>query len=168
MQEEASIQAQAASLTTVLGDAVSAQPPSAARLPYAVIIPQRRPKKRERGFIRAYAPDLMRCGIDQATFLAFLDGFNAAIASSPWVGGLDLAGGAVGAIPASVTTVAPITGTAVQLVAGIYKEISARRRHVYSYLGSLFTVSPAADLDSTGSLLTISGFTLAKTLTSRR
>ncbi|KAJ8453615.1 hypothetical protein ONZ45_g19640 [Pleurotus djamor] len=132
MEKEASIEvAHAASMTAVLGGAVStAQPTESAQLPYAVIIPQRRPKQRDRGFIRAYAPDLMRCGIDQATFLSFLDGFNATIASSPWVGVVDLTGGAVGAIPASVTAVAPITGTAIQVVTGIYEEISARKRHI--------------------------------------
>ncbi|KAJ8522903.1 hypothetical protein ONZ45_g547 [Pleurotus djamor] len=132
MEKEASIGvAHAASMTAVLCGAVStAQPTESAQLPYAVIIPQRRPKQRDRGFIRAYAPDLMRCGIDQATFLSFLDGFNATIASSPWVGVVDLTGGAVGAIPASVTAVAPITGTAIQVVTGIYEEISARKRHI--------------------------------------
>ncbi|KAL4972051.1 hypothetical protein BDW66DRAFT_155090 [Aspergillus desertorum] len=37
------------------------------RLP--VIIPQRRPGVRVRGFVRAYAPDLEPCGIDQDTFM---------------------------------------------------------------------------------------------------
>jgi hypothetical protein len=43
-----------------------------------VVLPQRRPKDRTRGFIRAYAPDLMNCGIDQAMFLDFLETFNLA------------------------------------------------------------------------------------------
>ncbi|KAK4900352.1 hypothetical protein LTR27_002577 [Elasticomyces elasticus] len=44
-------------------------------LPLPVIIPQRRPRARARGFIRAYAPVLEDCGINEATFIAFLDDF---------------------------------------------------------------------------------------------
>lgn len=44
-----------------------------------VIIPQRRPETRERGMVRAYAPMLLDCGIDQATFLSFLDFFDEAV-----------------------------------------------------------------------------------------
>ena len=43
-----------------------------------VIIPQRRPENKERGFTRAYAPALLNCGIDEATFLNFLDSLNKA------------------------------------------------------------------------------------------
>ena len=42
------------------------------RLPCPVIIPQRRPRTKSRGFVRAYAPVLADCGIDQDTFLDFL------------------------------------------------------------------------------------------------
>lgn len=45
----------------------------------AVVIPQRRPQAKTRGFVRAYAPVLKNCGIDQKTFLAFLEGFDKAI-----------------------------------------------------------------------------------------
>jgi hypothetical protein len=46
-------------------------------LPCPVILPQRRPKDKSRGFIRAYAPVLGECaGIDQQTFLDFLDDFH--------------------------------------------------------------------------------------------
>jgi hypothetical protein len=48
------------------------------RLDCPVIIPQRRPEEKERGFIRAYAPALLDCGIDEATFLHFLDSLNQA------------------------------------------------------------------------------------------
>ena len=46
------------------------------RLPCPVVIPQRRPKNKARGFVRAYAPVLGDCGIDQATFLTFLKSFH--------------------------------------------------------------------------------------------
>jgi hypothetical protein len=53
------------------------------QLPCPVIIPQRRPKDKERGFIRAYAPALFECGIDEATFLNFIDSLNQATKVSP-------------------------------------------------------------------------------------
>jgi len=49
------------------------------RLPCPVIIPQRRPENQERGFIRAYAPALLECGIDEATFINFIDSLNQAV-----------------------------------------------------------------------------------------
>jgi hypothetical protein len=57
-----------------------------------VILPQRRPKGRARGFIRAYSPVLMDCGIDQPMFIDFLDTFNQATQASPWIQLLNLAG----------------------------------------------------------------------------
>ena len=49
------------------------------QLPQPVIIPQRRPSHKTRGFVRAYAPDLRACQISERTFLDFLDGFGKAI-----------------------------------------------------------------------------------------
>jgi hypothetical protein len=46
------------------------------RLPYPVIIPQRRPENRSRGWLMAYAPVLEDFGIDQTAFLKFLHDFN--------------------------------------------------------------------------------------------
>jgi hypothetical protein len=46
------------------------------RLINPVIIPQRRPHDKTRGFIRAYAPVLQDFGIAPATFLAFLKEFH--------------------------------------------------------------------------------------------
>jgi hypothetical protein len=50
--------------------------PPVGRLQCPVILPQRRPQSKDRGFVRAYAPMLADCGIDQATFLEFLDMFD--------------------------------------------------------------------------------------------
>jgi hypothetical protein len=47
-------------------------------LPCPVIIPQRRPENKSRGWMLAYAPMLNDCGIDQATFVDFLRSFNEA------------------------------------------------------------------------------------------
>ena len=54
-------------------------------LPCPVIIPQRRPGSRSRGFVRAYAPDLENCGITQPMFLDFLDQFDTCCQANPWI-----------------------------------------------------------------------------------
>lgn len=58
------------------------------RLPCAVIIPQRRPGKKDRGFCRAYAPILSQSGIDEATFIQFIESFDVAnkVCCSPTIG----------------------------------------------------------------------------------
>ena len=48
------------------------------RLPLPIVIPQRRPGTKRRGFVRAYAPGLEECGIDQEMFLDFLKAFHMA------------------------------------------------------------------------------------------
>lgn len=48
------------------------------RLPCPVIIPQRRPRNKDRGFVKAYAPALEECGISQNVFLKFLKDWLAA------------------------------------------------------------------------------------------
>lgn len=62
------------------------------RLALPVILVQRRPKKRARGFIRGYAPALADMGIDQETFLDFIDTFNKALEPNPWLYAINLAG----------------------------------------------------------------------------
>jgi hypothetical protein len=47
-------------------------------LPCPVILPQRRPHKKYRGFVHAYAPVLGNAGIDQDTFMEFLTVFHTA------------------------------------------------------------------------------------------
>lgn len=103
---------------------------SPGKLSHVVIIPQRRPKQRERGFIRAYAPALHHCGIDQATFLAFIDGLNAAVSAHPILSAFNLAGAAAGWVPAAVTPIAGAVGLGVQVVAGVMTELNARSRYV--------------------------------------
>ncbi|KAI0534072.1 hypothetical protein GGR58DRAFT_79042 [Xylaria digitata] len=69
------------------------------QLALPVVITQRRPGKRERGFIRAYAPVLNNVGISEATFLEFIDNMNKAIMPSPWIQALNLASLAGIAVP---------------------------------------------------------------------
>ncbi|KAF9771296.1 hypothetical protein IL306_011075 [Fusarium sp. DS 682] len=56
-----------------------------ARLELPVILAQRRPKDRTRGFVRGYAPMLESVGIDQAAWLDFLDKFDESTRASPWI-----------------------------------------------------------------------------------
>lgn len=58
----------------------------AARIPCPVIVPQRRPNNKKRGFVRAYAPVLAESGIDQRTFLDFLKTFHRASQVHPRLG----------------------------------------------------------------------------------
>ncbi|KAF4960218.1 hypothetical protein FGADI_1238 [Fusarium gaditjirri] len=56
-----------------------------AQLELPVILAQRRPKDRTRGFVRGYAPVLETVGIDQAAWLDFLDKFDQSTRASPWI-----------------------------------------------------------------------------------
>ncbi|KAK8183892.1 hypothetical protein BC567DRAFT_217138 [Phyllosticta citribraziliensis] len=65
-------------IQTIVENLASAPPaqPGAARLPFPVILPQRRPREKARGFVRAYAPSLSSAGIDEASFMSFLSAFH--------------------------------------------------------------------------------------------
>ncbi|KAG9693437.1 hypothetical protein KCU95_g6537, partial [Aureobasidium melanogenum] len=67
----------------------SSEPSGQLALP--IVIPQRRPKDRSRGFIRAYAPVLQDVGIDQSTWLDFLDTLRKSSAADPWLNAINFA-----------------------------------------------------------------------------
>jgi hypothetical protein len=96
------------------------------RLLHPVILPQRRPKDRSRGFIRAYAPLLQDCGIDQPTWLSFLDTFQKSSAASPWLNAINLAAIATNWIPSH--SIALAAGYAIGKAVGIAIELQARER----------------------------------------
>ncbi|KFY01473.1 hypothetical protein V490_00897 [Pseudogymnoascus sp. VKM F-3557] len=81
-------------------------------LSYPVVIPQRRPENKSRGWSRAYAPALEDCGIDQETFLLFIESFNRESQSSPYLDAVNVAalgvGFAPGLAPIIVSTALPI------------------------------------------------------------
>jgi len=95
------------------------------KLPCAVIIPQRRPRDKKRGFVRAYAPVLNDCGIDQATFLDFLKTFYAASKSSPYLQVINIAAMITGNVP---SVIAMGVSIAVQVAVGVAMEVQARSR----------------------------------------
>ncbi|KAK0392112.1 hypothetical protein NLU13_1610 [Sarocladium strictum] len=70
-----------------------------ARIELPVVIPQRRPKKRGRGFVRAYSPVLADAGIQQPEFLDFVDSFNRALVPSEWIHAIELISSAGTAAP---------------------------------------------------------------------
>ncbi|KAK1709161.1 uncharacterized protein BDZ83DRAFT_684092, partial [Colletotrichum acutatum] len=69
------------------------------RLSLPVLVPQRRPEKRARGFIRAYAPMLVDVDINQDTFFDFIDTLNKSLEPNPWISAVNLAGFAGEALP---------------------------------------------------------------------
>ena len=80
----------------------------------AVLIPQRRPGDRRRGFIRAYAPILSESkNIDQDMFLKFLDNLDSASRSSPVFDVINLACFGIGLVPDAICcAVSSTVGTA--------------------------------------------------------
>lgn len=99
---------------------------AAGRLPCPVILPQRRPRDKKRGFVRAYAPVLEDCGIDQATFLDFLKTFHAASKASPWLNVVNAAAAIAGMAP---SVIAMGVSIAVQVVTRTAMEVQARTRY---------------------------------------
>jgi hypothetical protein len=91
-----------------------AMPRSAMKpLPYPVILPQRRPQTKSRGFVRAYAPLLGECkGIDETTFLHFLDELYEKTQASQYLQAINVAAGVIGMVP-SVTTMAISTAMSI-------------------------------------------------------
>ncbi|KAG0652626.1 hypothetical protein D0Z07_0120 [Hyphodiscus hymeniophilus] len=95
------------------------------RLPCPVILPQRRPRDKKRGFVRAYAPVLGDCGIDQATFLDFLKTFHDASKASPWLNVINASAAIAGMAP---SVIAMGVSIAVQVVTRTAMEVQARTR----------------------------------------
>lgn len=95
------------------------------KLPFPVIVPQRRPGTKTRGFVRAYPPVLEETGISQDAFLGFLKDLHTAAQASPIFDVVMIGTAIAGAYPD------PIVGLAVQAVqiaVGIGQEIQERYR----------------------------------------
>jgi hypothetical protein len=108
------------------------QGPIKGRLPCPVIIPQRRPRDKKRGFVRAYAPVLENCGIDQKTFLDFLETFHASTQEDKWLRVVNvgaMAGGSVGMFVPNPFTM-PIQ-TAIMVGVGVSMEVQRRKRYLF-------------------------------------
>jgi hypothetical protein len=90
-----------------------------------VILPQRRPKDKSRGFVRAYAPLLEPSGIDEKTFIDFLNQLDLSAKTSPVFDVINLACFAVGFIPNPIAMGVTI---AVQTVSRTAQELQSRTR----------------------------------------
>jgi len=94
-------------------------------MPYPIVIPQRRPRSKRRGFIRAYPPILDNYGISQDAFLTFLKNFHEASKPSKYIAAVFVAASIVGLVPNVYTMV---VSTVVQVAAGTAAEVQRRRR----------------------------------------
>jgi hypothetical protein len=99
--------------------------PAPQRLPMPVILPQRRPKDKSRGFVRAYAPLLGPSGIDEKTFIDFLNQLDIAAKASPVFDVINVACFAVGLVPNPIAMGVTI---AVQTVSRSAQEMQTRDR----------------------------------------
>ncbi|KAJ5266481.1 hypothetical protein N7478_009289 [Penicillium angulare] len=95
------------------------------RLPAPVLLPQRRPKNRDRGFVRAYAPDLDPCGVDQKMFIDFLNTAEKGCRAHRWLQAINLAAIAGHAIPSAFSIV---VGIAIHQIANLSIAADGRRR----------------------------------------
>lgn len=91
-----------------------------------VILPQRRPKDRTRGFIRAYAPVLEEAGIDQETFFDFLENFDHSTVANPWLNAINLASFAGAALPHPISIAISV---AVAMSVKVAMEMQSRSRY---------------------------------------
>ena len=101
------------------------QKAASSSLPFPVVIPQRRPGTKARGFVRAYAPALDHAGIDQGMFLGFLKDFHKAAQASPIFDIVMVATAIAGAYPDVLVGLAI---QAVQIAAAVAREAQERWR----------------------------------------
>ena len=95
------------------------------KLPFPVVLPQRRPGTKTRGFVRAYAPVLQDSDLDQETFLTFLKNFHKAAQASPIFDIVMIATGVMGLYPDVMIGAAV---QAIQIAAKIGQEAQERWR----------------------------------------
>jgi hypothetical protein len=97
------------------------------KLPCPVILPQRRPKDKKRGFIRA-----------------FLETFYQSSKSSPWLNVINAAAGIVGFVPGPITMGVSI---ATQFAVGVAMELQSRSRSVAVHMCNENDANPVMFLD---------------------
>ena len=95
------------------------------RLCCSVILPQRRPDTRRRGFIRAYSPVLAAKDIDEECFLDFIDTFNVASQANPLLYTINLAAFSANALPLGIGVA---VAEAVRLAVDVSVEMQSRYR----------------------------------------
>lgn len=101
--------------------------PERPKLTLPVVLPQRRPKDKSRGFIRAYAPSLEEVGIDQAMFLDFIETFDKSTQVSPWISAINLANFATFAMAPPFSF---LVSAAIMQTVKVISEVQVRARYV--------------------------------------
>lgn len=110
-----------------LSTAASLARTSDCHLPYPVVIPQRRPGNKSRGFVEAYAPVLQQFGIPQDEFISFVRATCKAVRASKWLSAIQLAAVGTSFVPNSIALGASV---AVQVVAGVIAKAETRWKYV--------------------------------------
>ena len=100
-----------------------------AELDCPVIIPQRRPGNRKRGFVHAYAPALADCGIDETTFSHFLKDLYRASQASKTLYAVDAGALIAGLVPEMT---AAMTAGMVRAATRTAIEVQTRQRYIAS------------------------------------
>lgn len=104
----------------------SPEPKDTTELECPVIIPQRRPGNRRRGFVHAYAPALADCGIDETTFSHFLKDLYRASQASRTLYAVDAGALIAGLVPEMT---AAMTAGMVRAAARTAIEVQTRKRY---------------------------------------
>jgi hypothetical protein len=88
-----------------------------------VVVPQRRPGNKARGFMKAYAPMLSQCGITQEHFHEFIDALNKAVQASKWIAAVQIAAFGASFVPNQISMGAT---AAVQVVSAVAAKAQIR------------------------------------------
>ena len=105
----------------------SSEPKDTTELDCPVIIPQRRPGNKRRGFVHAYAPALADCGIDETTFSHFLKDLYRASQASRTLYAVDAGALIAGLVPEMT---AAMTAGMVRAAARTAIEVQTRQRYI--------------------------------------
>ena len=97
--------------------------PSCAQIACPVVVPQRRPGNKERGFMKAYAPILSQCDISQEHFHDFISALNKAIQASKWIAAVQIAAFGASFVPNQISMGAT---AAVQIVSAVAAKAQIR------------------------------------------
>ncbi|KAJ5198549.1 uncharacterized protein N7498_007666 [Penicillium cinerascens] len=97
--------------------------PSYGQIPCPVVVPQRRPGNKERGFMKAYAPILSQCDISQEHFHDFINTLNKAIQASKWIVAVQIAALGASFVPNQISMGAT---AAVQIVSAVAAKAQIR------------------------------------------
>lgn len=97
--------------------------PSCGQIAFPVVIPQRRPGNKERGFMKAYAPILSQCDISQEHFHDFISTLNKAVRASKWIAAVQIAAFGASFVPNQISMGAT---AAVQIVSAVAAKAQIR------------------------------------------